>query len=192
MDRGLEWHRLHRLRKKDFFVIPFTVNVHGEPSEARDLLFFSASKKQQIPRANPALRNDMVRLFPQPVQPAGFRPCKDQDPLTEAYATAKHPATIVGTLTTREPSWKNSVRHSTATQRIARQIENKIRAAFFRFNRGLTPPTRSLKPIQKLQSKAATPRQPPARPRPWDALWRRKADRQPHRGRHCQRLAGCR
>jgi len=47
------------------------------PSEARDLLFFSASKKQQIPRANPALRNDMVRVFPQPVQPADFCPCKD-------------------------------------------------------------------------------------------------------------------
>jgi hypothetical protein len=41
-----------------YFVIPFTVNVHGEPSEARDLLFCTASKKQQIPRANPALRND--------------------------------------------------------------------------------------------------------------------------------------
>jgi len=37
------------------------------PSEARDLLFCSAPKKQQIPRANPALRNDMVRVFPQPV-----------------------------------------------------------------------------------------------------------------------------
>jgi hypothetical protein len=36
------------------------------PSEARDLLFSSASKKQQIPWANPALRNDMVRIFPQP------------------------------------------------------------------------------------------------------------------------------
>jgi hypothetical protein len=36
-------------------------------SEARDLLFFAASKKQQILRANPALRNDMVRVFPQPV-----------------------------------------------------------------------------------------------------------------------------
>jgi len=39
------------------------------PSEARDLLFFSGSKKQQIPRANPALRNDMAGVFPQPVQP---------------------------------------------------------------------------------------------------------------------------
>jgi hypothetical protein len=39
------------------------------PSEARDLLFFSASKKQQIPRANSALRNDMVRVFPQTVKP---------------------------------------------------------------------------------------------------------------------------
>jgi len=38
------------------------------PSEARDLFFFSASKKQQIPRANPALRNDIARVFPQPVK----------------------------------------------------------------------------------------------------------------------------
>ena len=38
--------------------------VHGEPREVRDLLFFSACKKQQIPRANPALRNDKVRVFP--------------------------------------------------------------------------------------------------------------------------------
>ena len=43
--------RRKRLRKKCFFVIP---------SEARDLLFFSSSKKQQIPRANPALRNDIA------------------------------------------------------------------------------------------------------------------------------------
>jgi len=40
------------------------------PSEARDLLFFSTSKKKQIPRANTALRNDMVRVFPQPVKTA--------------------------------------------------------------------------------------------------------------------------
>jgi hypothetical protein len=39
------------------------------PSEARDLLFCPTSKKQQIPRANIALRNDMVRVFPQPVKP---------------------------------------------------------------------------------------------------------------------------
>jgi hypothetical protein len=39
------------------------------PSEARDLLFSPTSKKQQIPRANIALRNDMVRVFPQPVKP---------------------------------------------------------------------------------------------------------------------------
>src|ERR1035438_7616113 len=38
------------------------------PSEARDLLLLSASKKQQIPRANPALRNDMAGVFPQPVK----------------------------------------------------------------------------------------------------------------------------
>ena len=44
------------------------------PSKARDLLFFSASKKQQIPRANTAPRNDMVRVFLQPVKPHSF--CK--------------------------------------------------------------------------------------------------------------------
>jgi hypothetical protein len=38
------------------------------PNEVRDLLFFSASKKQQISRANPALRNDMVQVFPQAVK----------------------------------------------------------------------------------------------------------------------------
>jgi hypothetical protein len=35
-----------QLAAKVLFVIPFTVNVHGEPSEAMDLLFFSASTKQ--------------------------------------------------------------------------------------------------------------------------------------------------
>jgi hypothetical protein len=55
--------------EKALFVIPFTVNAHGEPSEARDLLFFSASKKQQIPQANTALRNDMVGVFPHPLKP---------------------------------------------------------------------------------------------------------------------------
>jgi hypothetical protein len=48
--------------------VPFVI-----PSEARDLLFFPASKIQQIPRANPALRNDMMRVFPQPLKP---RPTK--------------------------------------------------------------------------------------------------------------------
>ena len=43
-------------------------------SEARDLLFFSAPKKQQIPRANPALRNDRVRVFPQPMKPMLLKP----------------------------------------------------------------------------------------------------------------------
>ena len=42
-------HRLNRLRKKCFFVIP---------SEARDLLYFAKPKKKQILRAKPALRND--------------------------------------------------------------------------------------------------------------------------------------
>src|SRR5579863_7437191 len=58
--------RLNRLRKKCFFVIP---------SEARDLLFFANPKKKQIPRANPALRNDLLRVFPQPLQPVGFVAC---------------------------------------------------------------------------------------------------------------------
>src|SRR5579863_2353405 len=73
-----EWNRLYRLRKKCFLVIP---------SEARDLLFFAKPKKKQIPRANPALRNDSLRVFPQPLQPAGVRPCKDQNPQAEARAT---------------------------------------------------------------------------------------------------------
>jgi hypothetical protein len=42
------------------------------PSEARDLLFFAKPKKKQIPRANPALRNDSLRVFPQPLQPVWF------------------------------------------------------------------------------------------------------------------------
>ncbi len=54
-------HEAVQVAEKVLFVIP---------SEARDLLFFSASKKQQIPRANTALRNDMVRVFPQGVEPA--------------------------------------------------------------------------------------------------------------------------
>jgi hypothetical protein len=75
--------RWRRLRKKCFFVIP---------SEARDLLFFAKTKKKQIPRAKPALRNDKSPLFPQPVQPVGFgcgeaqRPRK-QPPQAEASAT---------------------------------------------------------------------------------------------------------
>jgi hypothetical protein len=74
----LEWLRTSQAAEKVLFVIPFTVSVQDEPNEARDLLFFSASKKQQIPRANPALRNDIVRFSPQPVQPAGFGPCQDK------------------------------------------------------------------------------------------------------------------
>src|ERR1700692_3978067 len=42
------------------------------PSEARDLLFFPASTKQQIPRANAAHRNDMVRAFPRTAQQTRF------------------------------------------------------------------------------------------------------------------------
>jgi hypothetical protein len=53
--------------EKVLFVIPFTVNVHGEPSEAKDLLFFSVSKKLHIPRAYTAIRNEMVRVFRLPV-----------------------------------------------------------------------------------------------------------------------------
>jgi hypothetical protein len=44
------------------------------PSEARDLLFFAKPKKKQIPRANPALRNDSLRVFPQPQKPALQKP----------------------------------------------------------------------------------------------------------------------
>jgi hypothetical protein len=33
------------------------------PSEARDLLFFTTPKEKQIPRANPALRNDKICYF---------------------------------------------------------------------------------------------------------------------------------
>jgi hypothetical protein len=62
----LELQRLKQAAEKVLFVIP---------SKARDLLFFSASKKQQIPRANAALRNDNVRVFPQPVKPHSF--CKN-------------------------------------------------------------------------------------------------------------------
>jgi hypothetical protein len=40
------------------------------PSEARDLLLFAKPKKKQIPRANPALRNDSLRVFPQPLERA--------------------------------------------------------------------------------------------------------------------------
>jgi len=50
------------------------------PSEARDLLFYSASKKQQIPRANPALRNDKVRVFPQPAKPVGLGLARTKSP----------------------------------------------------------------------------------------------------------------
>ena len=53
-------HRLNRLRKKPFLVIP---------SEAKDLLFFAKTKKKQIPRAKTALRNDSFRFFPQTVKP---------------------------------------------------------------------------------------------------------------------------
>jgi hypothetical protein len=43
------------------------------PSEARDLLFFAKPKKKQIPRANPALRNDSLRVFPQPLKPVPLK-----------------------------------------------------------------------------------------------------------------------
>jgi hypothetical protein len=49
-----------RAAEKVFFVIP---------SEARDLLFFAKPKKKQIPRANPDIRNDPLRVFPQPQKP---------------------------------------------------------------------------------------------------------------------------
>jgi hypothetical protein len=68
------------------------------PSEARDLLFFSASKKQQIPRANPALRNDRVRVFPQPVK---------SHSICRTYVAAKattHKDSVVLTQTLK-PGW---------------------------------------------------------------------------------------
>jgi hypothetical protein len=85
-EEGILSRRLHRLRKKCFLVIP---------SEARDLLFFAKTKKKQIPRANPALRNDSLRVFPQALQPVGFGTCKDQTPQAEARATQPQPEGIV-------------------------------------------------------------------------------------------------
>jgi hypothetical protein len=58
--------------KSAFFVIP---------NEARDLLFFAKPKKKQIPRANPALRNDSLRVFPQP-----FHPCRRVFRIDAAFA----------------------------------------------------------------------------------------------------------
>jgi hypothetical protein len=40
------------------------------PSEARDLRFFATRKKQQIPRAKLALRNETLRVFSQLLKPA--------------------------------------------------------------------------------------------------------------------------
>jgi hypothetical protein len=40
------------------------------PSEARGLFLFAKPKKKQIPRANPALQNDSLRVFPQPLERA--------------------------------------------------------------------------------------------------------------------------
>jgi hypothetical protein len=62
--RGFSAARASEAAEKVIFVIP---------SEARDLLFSSASRKQPIPRATPALRNDMIRVFPQPIQPAPLK-----------------------------------------------------------------------------------------------------------------------
>jgi|SRR5450631_3399405 hypothetical protein len=72
------------------------------PSEARDLLFFSASKKQQIPQANPAFRNDMARVFPQPVQPVGFERCGSKK---------VHRQSACATTTHNSISAKNHVSH---------------------------------------------------------------------------------
>src|ERR1700685_2976024 len=55
--------RPNRLLKKCFFVIT------RSPRRPRDLFFFVQPNKRQIPRANPALRNDSLRVFAQPVQP---------------------------------------------------------------------------------------------------------------------------
>ena len=55
-----------QIAEKALFVIP---------SKARDLLFFAKPKKQQIPRAKPARRNDTMRFFLQPLKPVplGFQ-----------------------------------------------------------------------------------------------------------------------
>ena len=68
------------------------------PSEARDLLFFSTFKKQQIPRANPALRNDKLRPFPHPTEAV---PYKD----TAVAARGLKPALL-------PPLWPRDVNHS--------------------------------------------------------------------------------
>jgi hypothetical protein len=49
------------------------------PSEARDLLFLAKPKKKQIPRANPALRNDTLRVFPQPLKRVLLNPIGNED-----------------------------------------------------------------------------------------------------------------
>ena len=57
---------LHGLKPLVFRILNVAAEEAAEkvifviPSEARDLLFFAKSKKKQIPRANPALRNDPV------------------------------------------------------------------------------------------------------------------------------------
>jgi hypothetical protein len=63
-DYSRNWILPEQAAGKVFFVIQ---------SEARDLLFFWPSKKQQIPRANPALRNDMAGVFPQPAKELRLR-----------------------------------------------------------------------------------------------------------------------
>src|SRR5579863_1949208 len=68
-------HGLNRLRKKCLFVIP---------SEARNLLFFANPKKNQIPRANPALRNDLLRVFPQPREAVPYKDLNNSQ--AEAFA----------------------------------------------------------------------------------------------------------
>jgi hypothetical protein len=55
--------------EKVLFVIPSARTEDSRRGEARDLLFFAIPKKQQIPRANTALRNDTLRVFPQRLKP---------------------------------------------------------------------------------------------------------------------------
>jgi hypothetical protein len=48
------------------------------------MLFLEFGEEKQIPRF---ARDDKKGLFPQPVQPVGFSPCKYEAPQAEACAT---------------------------------------------------------------------------------------------------------
>jgi hypothetical protein len=76
---------------KIYFVIPFTVSVHGEPSEARNLFFFCwAQTEERFARNDKRVR----ALFPHPVQPVGGGFLRALTPKAEAGAT--RPAARIG------------------------------------------------------------------------------------------------